>query len=56
MKMDWFGISDTKLFHFHMVFKNGVGGGGGREGIKRPPLSGSVTGLAIPTFSTLANV
>ena len=36
--MEWFGISDTKLFHFHMIFKNGGGGGGGgREGIKRAP-------------------
>ena len=31
MKMELFGLTETetKLFHFHRIFKNGGGGGGG---------------------------
>ena len=40
MKMKYFGLSETKLFHFHRKFKNGGGGGGGRgEGIQTNPLN-----------------
>ena len=28
MKMKYF-VTETKLFHFHRIFKNGGGGGGG---------------------------
>ena len=28
MKMKFFGLTETKLFHFHRIFKNGGGGGG----------------------------
>ena len=27
MKMKYFGLSDTKLLHFHKIFKNAGGGG-----------------------------
>ena len=27
MKMKYFGLTETKLFHFHMNFKNGGGEG-----------------------------
>ena len=39
MKMK-FGLSETKLFHFHRIFKNGGEGGGGSSagrGIERTP-------------------
>ena len=38
MKMKQFGLTETKLFHFHMIFKNGgrERGGGGR-GSSEPP-------------------
>ena len=35
MQMKSFGLAETKLFHFHRIFKNG-GGGEGRE-FKRTP-------------------
>ena len=28
MKMELFGLTETKLFHFHRIFKNGERGGG----------------------------
>ena len=31
MKIKYFGLTETKFFHFHRIFKNGVGRGGGRE-------------------------
>ena len=31
MKMKYFGLTESKLFHFHRIFKNGGGGGGGLE-------------------------
>ena len=36
MKMKYFGLTETKLLHFHRIFKNG--GGGASE-----PPSGSAT-------------
>ena len=30
MKMKYFGLTDTKLFHFHRILKKGAGGGGVR--------------------------
>ena len=40
MKMKSFGVTETKLFHFHRIFKNGggVGEGAGR-GFKKVGLS-----------------
>ena len=38
MKMKSFGVTETKLFHFHRIFKNGGGGGvlgGGGEGVRQ---------------------
>ena len=29
IKMKLFGLTETKLFHFHKIFKEGGGGGGG---------------------------
>ena len=31
-----FGLTETKLFHFHRIFK--IGGGGGEGGLSEPPL------------------
>ena len=31
MKMKYFGLTETKLFHFHRMLKKGAGGGGGFE-------------------------
>ena len=42
MKMNMFGLIETKLFHFHRIFKNGSGGGS-RGWFERTP-SGSATG------------
>ena len=39
MKMKSFGLTETKLFHFHWIFKNK---GADREGGKQTP-SGSAT-------------
>ena len=36
MKMKLFGLTETKLFHFHRIFKNGTGGGG-EVGSSEPP-------------------
>ena len=38
MKMKLFGLSETKLFHFHRIFENGGGGGGGSKEPHEPPL------------------
>ena len=27
MEMEYFGLTETKLLHFHRIFKNGGGGG-----------------------------
>ena len=45
--MKSFGVTETKLFHFHRIFKNGGGGGGvrwegagrglDRVGLSKPP-------------------
>ena len=37
MKMKSFGVTETKLFLFHRIFKNGGGGGwgGGGEGVEQ---------------------
>ena len=35
MKMKSFGVTETKLFHFHRIFKNG--GGLDRVGLSKPP-------------------
>ena len=32
------GLTETKLFHFHRIFKNGGGGGGRRCGENPPSL------------------
>ena len=37
MKMKKFGLTETKLFHFHRIFKNG-GQGGGPSERPEPPL------------------
>ena len=34
MKMKYFGLTETKLFHFHSIFKNGGG-----EGVRANPLT-----------------
>ena len=31
MKMKYFGLTETKLFNFHKIFKNGRRGGGSSE-------------------------
>ena len=40
-------VIDTKLFHLHRIFKNGVGGGGGGRGgsseLPEPPLDPPLT-------------
>ena len=33
--MKYFGLAETKLFHFHRIFKNGDRGG--EEGSSEPP-------------------
>ena len=43
MKMKKIGLIETKIFHFHMMFKNG-GQGGGSSDPPEPP-SGSATGM-----------
>ena len=35
IKMILFCLTETKLYHFHRIFKNGRGGGGGVEHLKR---------------------
>ena len=35
--MKYFGLTETKLFHFHRIFKNGGWGGGSSEP-HEPPL------------------
>ena len=37
MKMKYFGLTETKLFYFHGIFKNGGRGGGSSEP-PEPPL------------------
>ena len=37
MKMKYFDLTETKLFHFHRIFKIG-GRGGGHEPHQDPPL------------------
>ena len=36
MKMKSFGLTETKLFHFHRIFKEGGGEGGG--GVQANPI------------------
>ena len=36
MKMKYFGLTETKLFNFHRIFKYG-GGGGGQGASSEPP-------------------
>ena len=43
--MKYFGLTDTKLFHFHRKFKNGVGA---ERGFKGTP-SGSATAHTVAT-------
>ena len=57
MKMKYFGLSETKLFHFYGIFENG-GGGGGLSEPHEPPLDPplvcySLKGLADQNFKTL---
>ena len=40
--MKQFGLTETKLFHFHRIFKNGVQGGGVPANPLKTP-SGSAT-------------
>ena len=39
MKMRQFGLTETKLFHFHRLFKNGGGGGGAGTKVRTNPLN-----------------
>ena len=36
MKMKQFGLTDTKLFHFHRIFKTGGREGGSSEPLQHP--------------------
>ena len=38
MKMKQFGLTESKSFHSHRIFKNGGGGGGGLSKPSEPPL------------------
>ena len=38
MKMKYFGLPETKLFHFHRIFKNGGVGRGVQANPPEPPL------------------
>ena len=61
MKMTQFGLTKTKLFHFHRIFKNGGGGGGvGSSHPPEPPLDPPlhskgvlIVGQLWPTFIAL---
>ena len=48
MKTKYFGLTETKLFHFHRIFKNGVG-------VQANPLSpsGSATEVEKEIFANL---
>ena len=51
MKMKQFGLTETKLFHFHRIFKNG-GQGGGSSKPPEPPLDLPLYKLLISSQST----
>ena len=53
MKIKSFGLSETKLFHLHRIFKNwGAGGWGSGEPPLDPPLHSSVQKKRINQFLT----
>ena len=41
--MKSFGLTETKLFHFHRIFKNGGGGGVQANPLPPPPIRHCIT-------------
>ena len=55
MKMKLFGLTETKLFHFHRMFKSDGRGGGSSESpeLPLPPRSATVTATPSGTRSLI---
>ena len=47
MKLKLFVLTETKLFHFQRIFKNGGRGGGSSEAPEPPLDHGAATGIVL---------